>query len=528
MASGKISPRQKMINMMYLVLTALLALNISKDMLKAFAKVNNSLKSNLSNINDQSNVLYSKFSDAADNAPTKVGPQFEVAKSVKESAYDFRQYVQSLNDTLIEITGGYKDDGIELAGADNKSVVSNLMLVKPNFKGKEFREKINNYKNYLLSLDIVSNNDELKNIIKSSFKTDDFLKDGKKVDWEYGTFNNVPLIAVLTFLSQYQVDASTIESKIVENLFASVSADDIKMTTAVAQVVSSNNYVMEGDSFRAAISIAAFDSTSKPMILVTDRFINDTIPDYNFADTIPENQIYNGKGFYNVPASGIGTQKRAAKIILATDKGNVPYEKIFEYQVAKAMAVVSPTKMNVFYRGVPNPIDVSVPGFSPEDLEVVGSKVSLKKVKPGQYLATVAKRAKGVAQVIVKANGQAIGKPIEFRIKSVPPPIADIDGQSQGKIPKGRLKRANFVAAFLPNFPFDLKYKVVSYEVRAKEGEYTTVIKVNSDEITSDVRDLISNLRSGQDIAFTNIIAKGTSKEYQNTVSCSSIVLTIK
>ncbi|GIR11559.1 MAG: hypothetical protein CM15mP23_01340 [Cryomorphaceae bacterium] len=379
MAGGKISPRQKMINMMYLVLTALLALNISKDMLKAFAKVNNSLKSNLSNINDQSNVLYSKFSDAADNAPTKVGPQFEVAKSVKESAYDFRQYVQSLNDTLIEITGGYKDDGIELAGADNKSVVSNLMLVKPNFKGKEFREKINNYKNYLLSLDIVSNNDELKNIIKSSFKTDDFLKDGKKVDWEYGTFNNVPLIAVLTFLSQYQVDASTIESKIVENLFASVSADDIKMTTAVAQVVSSKNYVMEGDSFRAAISIAAFDSTSKPMILVTDRFINDTIPDYNFADTIPENQIYNGKGFYNVPASGIGTQKRAAKIILATDKGNVPYEKIFEYQVAKAMAVVSPTKMNVFYRGVPNPIDVSVPGFSPEDLEVVGSKVSLKR-----------------------------------------------------------------------------------------------------------------------------------------------------
>ena len=83
MAGGKVSPRQKMINMMYLVLTALLALNISKDMLKAFAKVNNSLKSNLSNINDQSDVLYSKFSDAAEYAPLKVGPQFEIADSVK-------------------------------------------------------------------------------------------------------------------------------------------------------------------------------------------------------------------------------------------------------------------------------------------------------------------------------------------------------------------------------------------------------------------------------------------------------------
>ena len=228
MAGGKVSPRQKMINMMYLVLTALLALNISKDMLKAFAKVNNSLKSNLSNINDQSDVLYSKFSDAAEYAPLKVGPQFEVADSVKNIADEFRAYVQELNDLLIQKTGGYKDDGIELAGADNKSVVSNIMLLKPNFKGKEFREKMNNYRDYLLSLDIVSQNEELKNIINSSFNTDDFLKDDKMVSWEYGTFNNVPLIAVLTFLSQYQVDASTIESKIVENLYASVSADDMK------------------------------------------------------------------------------------------------------------------------------------------------------------------------------------------------------------------------------------------------------------------------------------------------------------
>ena len=96
MAGGKISPRQKMINMMYLVLTALLALNISKDMLKAFAKVNNSLKSNLSNINDQSDVLYSKFSDAAEYAPLKVGPQFEVADSVKNIADEFRAYVQGI------------------------------------------------------------------------------------------------------------------------------------------------------------------------------------------------------------------------------------------------------------------------------------------------------------------------------------------------------------------------------------------------------------------------------------------------
>ena len=524
MAGGKISPRQKMINMMYLVLTALLALNISKDMLKAFAKVNNSLKSNLSNINDQSDVLYSKFSDAAEYAPSKVGPQFQIADSVKNVAEDFRAYVQGLNELLIEKTGGYKDDGVELAGADNKSVVSNIMLLKPNFKGKEFREKMNNYRDYLLGLDIVANDEELKNIISSSFNTDDFKKDDKMVSWEYGTFNNVPLIAVLTFLSQYQVDASTIESKIVENLYASVSADDMKFTSAAAQVISPKNYVMEGDSFRAEISIAAFDSTSKPMIIVTDVFIGDSA-DYSFADTIPQDQIYNGRGFYNIPAAGIGTQKRAAKIILATDKGNIEYEKIFDYQVAKPMAVVSPTKMNVFYYGVPNPIDISVPGFSPEDLQVSGTGVSIKKIKPGKYEATVLNKNSKEAKVVVKAGGKAIGKPIEFRVDKIPNPVAAVGGKSESKMSKNKLLKAQGVAARLKNFPFDLKYEVISYDVRLQVGQFPKTFSYKKTNlINEELRAKFRKLKSGSSVTFKNIRAKGP----DGIKSCNAVVLEIQ
>lgn len=524
MAGGNVSPRQKMINMMYLVLTALLALNISKDMLKAFAKVNNSLKSNLSNINDQSDVLYSKFSNAAENAPSKVGPQYQVADSLKNEADDFRAYVQELNDFLVEKTGGYKDDGVELAGADNKSVVSNIMLLKPNFKGKEFREKMNNYRDYLLGLDIVANNEELKNIISSSFNTDDFKKDDKMVSWEYGTFNNVPLIAVLTFLSQYQVDASTIESKIVENLYASVSADDIKMTSAVAQVVSSKNYVMEGDTFRAEISIAAFDSTSKPIILVTDVFIGDSA-DYSYADTLSGDQIYNGKGFYNIPATGIGTQKRAAKIILATDKGEVPYEKTFDYQVAKPMAVVSPTKMNVFYYGVPNPIDVSVPGFSPEDLQVSGTGVSIKKIKPGKYEATVLKKNSKEAKVVVKAGGKPIGKPIEFRVDKIPNPVAAVGGKSEDKMSKSKLLKAQGVASRLKNFPFDLKYEVISYEVSLQVGQFPKSFSYKKTNlINEELRAKFRKLKSGSTVTFRKIKAKGP----DGIKDCPPVVLEIQ
>ena len=146
------------------------------------------------------------------------------------------------------------------------------------------------------------------------------------------------------------------------------------------------------------------------------------------------------------------------------------YEKIFDYQVAKPMAVVSPTKMNVFYKGVPNPIDVSVPGFSPEDLQVSGQGVSIKKIKPGKYEATVLKNAKE-AKIVVKANGKTIGKPIEFRIDRIPSPRLHREVKIKVKCLKSKLAKAQGVGCKLTNFPFDLKYKVTSYDVRLQVGQ---------------------------------------------------------
>ena len=522
MASGKASPRQKMINMMYLVLTALLALNISKDMLKAFAKVNNSLKSNLTNINQQSDVLYTQFEESANNFPEKVGEQFKLAQHVQTKADELNTYISDLSVLLIDNTGGFKEGTEEPKGADNKSKVSNLMLMKPDLKGAELREKINEYKEFLLTLDVVQNDEELKNVILSNFDTQEVLKDEIMVPWEVGIFNNVPLIAVLTFLSQYQVDATTVESKIVESLYASVSADDMKFTTAIPQVISPKNYIMQGDSFRAEIYLAAFDSTQSPEVLVTNRFNPDGSPDFTTSDTIGVSDL--GVGQYNVLARGIGTQKRAARILLTTEKGIIPYDEVFEYQVAKPMAVVSPTKMNVFYKGVPNPIDVSAPGFSPEDLQVVGSNVTLKKIKPGQYEAIVAKKARGEAKITVKANGRNVGSPMNFRLKRIPSPTASINGKKEGTMSKGKLSKAQGILASLPNFPFDLKYKVESFDVRLKDGEYTKTIKVKGNKFTPEVKEKIIKLKPGSDISFTNIKAKGPDGRKQ----CGAIVLTVQ
>ncbi len=517
MAGGNLSPRQKMINMMYLVLTALLALNVSKDILKAFQKVEGSLSTAVENIAVQNNLMYSEFQKAADNNPIKVGAWKDLAFNIKDDASELRQYIGDLKDTLILRTGGYDEEGA-LVGMDNLEKVANEMLKKPQ-KGALLKAEIQAYKEYMLNIKGVSDNTDLTALIENTFVLDDI---SKTETWEKDRFDHYPLIAVLTFLTQLQGDVVNIESKVVDYLRSNIGADDMKFSTVAAQVISPKNYVMEGDSFKASISIAAYDDTQTPIIIVTDVFINDTLPDFSKADTIPV--ALDGRGMYSIPARGIGVQKRAAKIFLTTESGVKEYTEIFEYQVAKPMAVVSPTKMNVFYRGVPNPIEVSVPGYSPEDLSVSGSNVTLKRIKPGQYEATVRDKAKGDAKITVKANNRTIGKPIEFRLKRIPSPTASINGKKEGVMSKGKLSKAQGIAASLTNFPFDLKYTVESYDVRLTDGEYTKTIKVKGNKFTTEVKEKILKLKPGSDISFTNIRAKGP----DGRKPCGAIILTVQ
>ena len=517
MAGGNQSPRQKMINMMYLVLTALLALNVSKDILKAFQKVEGSLSQAVDNISVQNNLMYSEFQKAAENNPIKVGVWKDLAFNIKEDASELRNYIESIKDSLIIKTGGVDEDGA-LVGMDNLEKVANEMLMKPQ-KGAKLKAKLNIYRDYLLGIDGISDNADLTALINRTFNVDDL---SKNLTWEKDKFGNYPLIAVLTFLTQIQGDVINTESKVVDFLRNNIGADDVKFSSAQAQVIQVKNYVMEGDSFKASISIAAYDETQTPTIIVTDKFINDTLPDFTNADTV--RNFSRGKGLYSIPAKGIGVQKRAAKILLATETGTKEYPVEFEYQVAKPMAVVSPTKMNVFYRGVPNPIDISVPGYSPEDLTVSGTNVTLKRIKPGQYEATVRDKAKGDAKITVKANGRTIGKPIEFRLKRIPSPAASINGKKEGVMSKGKLSKAQGIAASLTNFPFDLKYTVESYDVRLTDGEYTKTIKVKGNKFTTEVKDKILKLKPGSDISFTNIRAKGP----DGRKPCGAIILTVQ
>ena len=502
MAGGNLSPRQKMINMMYLVLTALLALNVSKDILKAFQKVEGSLSTAVENIAVQNNLMYSEFQKAADNNPIKVGEWKDLAFNIKDDASELRQYIGDLKDTLILRTGGYDEEGA-LVGMDNLEKVANEMLKKPQ-KGALLKAEIQAYKEYMLNIKGVSDNTDLTALIENTFVLDDI---SKTETWEKDRFDHYPLIAVLTFLTQLQGDVVNIESKVVDYLRSNIGADDMKFSTVAAQVISPKNYVMEGDSFKASISIAAYDDTQTPIIIVTDVFINDTLPDFSKADTIPV--ALDGRGMYSIPARGIGVQKRAAKIFLTTESGVKEYTEIFEYQVAKPMAVVSPTKMNVFYRGLSNPISVAVPGVSSDKLSVSVSNAQSKKTKDGfDVLPGNGKECKVTVTAEVNGRKQAF-PPKLFRVKPVPPPTPEVMGKKGSfNLNKAQLKGVQVVVAKLEDFLFDLKYLVTSFEMSVTVGGMRQDLKSPNNRLTSKMKSILSKMKPGQSVVFKKITAK--------------------
>ncbi len=531
MASGKLSPRQKMINMMYLVLTALLALNVSKEIMLAFFKVETGLENTTSALVAKNDQTYEAFAKAAETQ-NRAKAAYEHAKTVKAASGKLKTHLKELKEILIQKTGGYSEKAENFIGdnkppakMDDKEIVANYLLKKPK-KGAELKGEIDLFRNELLGLADVQKNTGLKASISSTFDTQDVKKgSGGYKPWEVDRFEGYPLIAVLTFLTQIESEVVKAESQVVDELYLSAGKSEFTFDKLAAVVIAPKSFIMQGDSLTADIFVTAFDSQQRPKVEITKKFV-DGKPDWSAATSVPVDD--QGKGNLAEKAKETGSFSFASRVLVQTKtQGEVPYDaEVFEYTVAQPTAVVSPTKMNVFYRGVANPLEVSVPGVAPKDVVASGRGVTLKRISPGKYEARVLKSATE-ASISVKANGATIGKPKEFRVKKIPNPVATVGGKTDGKISKNRLNKTPGVRATLRDFPFDLKFRVSTYTVRVKEGEYVKPIIVKGDLFSSDVKTKFKKLKPGRDVSFTNIKAVSTEKGI-GTKTCSPVILTVQ
>lgn len=494
MAGGKVSVRQKMINMMYLVLTALLALNVSKDILHAFHLVEISMNKSGDNIDQKNQLILSAFKADYAKRPEKVGPYYDKAKKADKIAGDFIKYVNDLKTKVEEGAGGRKegDPENELQVNDNIEVHANMLINEG--VGAELKAKINKTREELLGL--LDKEDRKR--VKSDLRAED-PKDGNQ-SWESELFEHSPAAAVVTLLEKIKNDAKNTEAQVLDQLSKAIDKSSQTFDKVVAKIIPKSGFVMSGGKFEADVMLVAYDSKQQNDVIINGTTIT------------PEG----GVAKYEAPAAGEGTQKVSGYIDFQGKDGNkkLPFET--EYTVFKGAATISADAMNVMYIGLENPVSISVPGFPPSSVTATMSNGSLRKKSSTSYVAKVNKRGEAIIRVSVKMDDgttKSMGQ-AKFRVRNIPKPVAQLGTLQNGEVQSVGTIRANasrIYGSLGEGFAFEgIKYSVMDYVFLfvPRRGEPKTM-RGRGANLDGAMKGLVARMRSGDRILLDQIRAKG-------------------
>ena len=543
MGGGKETPRQKMVGLMYLVLMALLAMNVSKSILKAFVLIDNGLETTNHHFVENNERTYTAFDKAKMNDEKKVGPYWDKAQLVREFSNVTSEYIHNLKKINIlfvekwvdvDVTTsdidwegiaaqGYPDSLITLHHVeqlDNYDIPTNLMIggepTTPKegpWSSMELKGILTAYKENLTKL-FSDHPEKNEIIIKDIAEAIEFKgQDHGDVfeEWEVAQFNHLPLAAVITNLTKMQADVRSLEADVVKELLGEVSADDFKFDKLAVKVIPNTNYVFLGDTFKAEVLVAALSTTQLP-VLEASTEIDTTGGVVKVVGEIMSDNITVGGGmgiFSLVPTSEGNVTWGGVIKIKKPDGSYKSFDFKHSFVAAKPALVVSPTAMNVMYRGLDNPIEVSVPGVPTDLLQVAMSNAS-KSGSNGKFLVKPGKGKLCIVSVSANIDGvtKNFGK-AEFRCKNVPNPVAEFAGSKGGKVQKKKLTAAQGIAAKMENFQFDLKFKVTSFVLSATIKGKVVEQKAKGARVTGDMKTLLKALKPGQKVYFEKIKAKG-------------------
>lgn len=541
MAGGKETPRQKMIGMMYLVLTALLALNVSKEILDAFISINSSIMTNAKTFEAKSNAQYSEMAALYAQKPEKYGEFNDRAQQLKASADDMKKYVNELKARVIgasetkEYTNFLDENGkcipMDARNEDGDFIISkkdenqeNTALIYGSnpqeardgeWSVKELMGKMTAYSTLAQNL---AYSEQLKTAIANTF---DFPTsqdaEGKERSWENQKFFHVPLAAMITELSTIEANIKRVETEVMTDIMGNFEAKSYKFTNLEAMVIPETSYILRGDTFRAQVFLGAYDVNNKPSIYRSDKPLNpdDSAVFEKNPEAVQLDLDARGFGELKIPTNqlGLGEFGWNGVIEFKGPEGDdqQQYFRVPNFTVAEPALVISPSKMNVFYRGLPNPVEISVPGVPADKIKPsISAGHSLTKegnewiVKPGQ-----GKEAVITVMAEINGNMQRMGEK-EFRVKRIPDPVPVFAGKrpTDNTVPVNDMRIAAGVRAEMENFDFDVTVKVTSFNmVFIRDGQVIEK-KSNDNRTTSDMKANMEKVNKGQKIYIENIMVK--------------------
>lgn len=507
-----------MINMMYIVLTAMLALNVAAEVLEAFRVVDASLIQTLGAIDSKNAQIYGSFDQQYAENPAKVQEWKSKADEVRIKTDSLIAYLWELKEKLVIASGSKpvsperaltsedflfvtsSGDSLIIRKEDDINTPSEIMIGQK--KAAELKGKIAEYKEYMVSM-ISEDDAQLKDIIRQELETADaranLREAGERKTWEIQHFESKPLASILTILSKLQIDVKNSEANLVNYFYSRIDATSYKFNKLGAQVIANSSIILQGDEYTAEIFLAAIDTTVDPQIIVGGRQL----------------PIVDGKATYRLRASEPGTFRWSGVLNYRTPEGIIksyPFDK--EYQVTRPSVTISPTKMNVFYRGIANPVDVSVPGIAKENLRI---EMSNGRITPqgGQIMVYPTDLDENGRKTTVTVYARVEGSErlmgtMNFRVKRVPDPVAKVANLSGGNIRKEDLLVEDGVMAVLQDFDFELRFTVYQFDVSLTgAGGYVNTWKSGSNRFTADQKNQFRNLAAGSIVYIDNIKARG-------------------
>ncbi len=516
MASGKATPRQKMINLMYLIFIAMLALNMSKEVLAAFGLMNEKLETSNEKTSESNLAFLSGLETKASENAEKFGPLYQNAQKIKELSKAYYDYLEGLKTEMVKDVEDPKDYVV----MDKSDYLDGKLFQGDNLAegGKEFLKRITDYRTQVAAIVPA----DIKESVLSRFETGDAKgkvenRSGEKVDWINYHYEGFPLVASLTKLTAIQADIKATEEDALKSMLAGQLNSEVSMTNYTTLLQQEKSAFYAGEKFSGSIVLGRTDNSTKPdraELTLDGRKLSDS--DYKFEG---------GGVKLLVSAGNPGDHKIEGKLIFKQDgeEIEVPVSSTFATISKPNAALIAADKMNVVYRGVANPMSISIPGIP--NNKVSASAPGLKAISGSQYVMnpgtgrTVTITASGKLP-----DGQTVSSKSEFRIKDIPRPEGSVSKQTGSvKMPRANLEIAT-IGAMLEDFDFDLNLAVSGFKLKVP-GQPT--VAVSGDKLDSRAKAALKRAGRGDAVQIFDVEAYITNNKTYKLKKVSPVVVEI-
>lgn len=504
---------------MYLVLTAMLALNVSKEVLEGYSVVNSSVVMTNTALGTKREDAYSKLQRDYAMNQIEVGPYMEKSKTARKLSAEMIEYIGNLRNELISVTEGIPIDSANnitvanLKSKDNYTIPTNFLFgdrVDASVsRSTELKSKIIEYRRSMIDLIHPKNRANLK--IGLETEGDYYNTSGQLQSWEHYYFYDIPLAADVPILNKFITEVINAELEVIDELLYEISADDFRYDQVAARVLPRTNYLFTGEMYEAEVVVAAFDTTRSPSVYIMQGV--DSLP-VDMKDQATMITGTNGQIRFNFPANRIGAERYAGFVSIHNNSGSEnTYHFNSEYFVASPSISISATSMNVLYVGVNNPLNIAVSGITKDNIFPTISCGSLTPDRSnGGWIARVPADCKE-ARINVSATINGVRKNMgfeSFRVKRLPDPTPYIAGIKEGFINRESLILSGKIVLTMPaDFEFEYTYNILSFNMKMQRGFTDYQFESKSEKLTDEMKAELKKTNRGQIIIFDEIIARG-------------------